>query len=131
MWPNPARGRVWACELTGPKTEGAPWSCGGREAVARLARVVLIGMGDSWNPATFGSWTSCAVCLFSQPRQKRLPKSKNGPSGLEITRKNLGVESSPQQVLMLEVNQGCQREVPEEAEVCPIERSGYCTSVVF
>lgn len=29
---------------------GRPWSCGGREAVARLARVVLIGMGDSGTP---------------------------------------------------------------------------------
>ncbi|CAI9164154.1 unnamed protein product [Rangifer tarandus platyrhynchus] len=109
MWPNPERGgRAWACERTGPKTDGAPCLCGGRGAVARLARV-LTGMGDSWNPATLGSWTFCAVCLFSQPRQKRLPKSKNGPSALEITRKNLEVESSPQQVLMLEINQGRQK----------------------
>lgn len=132
MWPNPTRGgRAWACERTGPKTERAPCLCGGRGAAARLARVVLTGMGDSWNPATLGSGTSCAACLFSQPLQKRLPKSKNGPSALEITRKNLEVDSSPQQVLMPEINQGRQKEVPEEAEGCPAGRPGYCSSVVF
>ena len=73
-------------------------------------------MGDFTESAPFGSLAYYALFFLSRP-----PETVSKVC-LEITNatKNLGVESSPQQALMLGINQGPQREVSAEAGVWPV-----------